>query len=214
MSVKDKLIVLSGGMDSVTLLHLEKKNIKKAVSFYYGQKHSKELYYAQRNCDKLDIPWLTVDIQAVIPTFKSALLKGGEEIPEGHYEDETMKKTVVPFRNGIMLSIAAGIAECNDYGKILIANHAGDHAIYPDCRVEFIAAMSLAINRGTYKDIQIETPFSSLKKRDIALIGKGYKVDYKDTWSCYKGGELHCGKCGTCVERREALNGFDPTEYI
>lgn len=210
---KDKLIIVSGGMDSVTLLHYQANFIKMALSFYYGQKHKKELSYASENCVKLQIPWFSIDISSIVPFMKSSLLITGEDIPDGHYEDEVMKKTVVPFRNGIMLSIATGIAESNDCKSILIGNHSGDHAIYPDCRDEFIHPMRQAILRGTYSNIRLESPYVELTKRQIAQIGKEINVDYSLTWSCYKGGEYHCGACGTCVERKEALEGFDPTIY-
>jgi 7-cyano-7-deazaguanine synthase len=211
--MKDKLIIVSGGMDSITLLHLKKEEIKLAVSFDYGQKHNKELHYALDNCNSLGIPWISINLERITPYLKSGLLKGGEAIPEGHYEDQIMKKTVVPFRNGIMLSIAAGIAESNDCSSVLIANHAGDHAIYPDCRVPFISAMKDAMLMGTYSQVKLEAPFTFMTKRDIGLLGMSIGVDFSRTWSCYKGGDIHCGKCGTCTERKEALEGFDPTEY-
>ena len=124
-----------------------------------------------------------------------------------------MKKTVVPFRNGIMLSIAAGIAESMDCSKLLISNHAGDHAIYPDCRPDFIQSMSDAIRFGTYNKVEILAPFTNLTKREIALKGKEIEVPFENTYSCYNGQEKHCGTCGTCTERKEALEGFDKTEY-
>jgi len=145
--------------------------------------------------------------------FVSDLLQSGGDIPDGHYEDESMKKTVVPFRNGIMLSIAAGIAESMDCNRLLISNHAGDHAIYPDCRPEFINSMSDAIRFGTYNNLEIFAPFTNLTKREIALIGKEINVPFEKTYSCYNGQEVHCGTCGTCTERKEALEGFDKTEY-
>ena len=211
--MKNELIIISGGMDSVTLLHKEKKNIKMALSFYYGQKHSKEIQFAKWNCDNLNIPWHMIDISVLTPFLKSNLLQTGGEIPEGHYEDENQKQTVVPFRNGIMLSIAGGIAESNDCKYVLIANHAGDHAIYPDCREDFIIHMSESMFEGTYKHIQIDAPFTLKTKREIALIGKRLEIDYSKTWTCYKGKEIHCGKCGACTERKEALKGFDNTTY-
>jgi len=208
-----KLIIISGGMDSVTLLHEKKDEIKMAVSFYYGQKHQKELMFATLNCEELNIPHQIIDITNIGNHLKSDLLQSGGEIPEGHYEDSIMKQTVVPFRNGIMLSIAVGIAESNECESVLIANHAGDHAIYPDCRKEFIDAIGKASVSGTYAGIKIESPYVGMSKRDIALRGKELGIDYSKTWSCYKGGDIHCGKCGTCTERIEALEGFDNTEY-
>lgn len=209
----DKLIIVSGGMDSICLLHSKKEEIKIAVSFDYGQKHAKELDYAVSNCNALKIPWISISLATVTPYLKSNLLRTGGEIPEGHYEDLSMKKTVVPFRNGIMLAIAIGIAESNDCKTVLIANHAGDHAIYPDCRAPFISAIRDAAISGTYSQVRVEAPFLHLTKREVAAIGRESGVDFSATWSCYKGGELHCGKCGTCVERKEALAGADPTQY-
>lgn len=148
--------------------------------------------------------------------FKSSLLEGADAIPEGHYEDENMKSTVVPFRNGIMLAIACGLAESRGLKSVFIANHAGNHAIYPDCRATFIASMSESMSYGTYDHIGINAPYTSLTKTQIAAIGKQLGIDYATTYSCYKGGEKHCGKCGTCVERKEALREAgidDPTEY-
>ena len=148
--------------------------------------------------------------------FTSSLLIGGEDIPEGHYADENMKSTVVPFRNGIMLAIAAGMAESRGLKNVMMANHGGDHAIYPDCRPEFVDAMSAAISAGTYEGLKILAPYTNITKTDITVRGKQLGIDYAKTWSCYKGGEKHCGKCGTCVERREALAAAgitDTTEY-
>jgi 7-cyano-7-deazaguanine synthase len=139
------------------------------------------------------------------------------EIPKGHYEEQSMKKTVVPFRNGIMLSIAGGFAESKGASALVIAAHAGDHAIYPDCREDFMRAMGDAIRLGTYAEVDLIRPFISMTKGDIARRGHGLGVDFSKTWSCYVGGETHCGECGTCVERREAflLAGLpDPTAYV
>lgn len=137
--------------------------------------------------------------------FKSSLLSGAEAIPEGHYADENMKSTVVPFRNGIMLSIATGIAESNGLKHVMMANHGGDHTIYPDCRPEFVSAFSAATAAGTYDGVTVEAPYTGITKTDIARRGHALGIDYSETWSCYKGDEHHCGRCGTCVERREAL---------
>ena len=142
--------------------------------------------------------------------------EGADAVPEGHYEAENMKSTVVPFRNGIMLSVACGLAESRKLSKVLIANHGGDHAIYPDCRSEFIRTMAAAMRFGTYEHVGISAPYTGISKSDIARIGKRLGLDYSTTYSCYKGGEKHCGKCGTCVERKEALRDAgieDTTEY-
>ncbi len=204
--MKDSIIVLSGGMDSTTLLHERKNQIALAVTFDYGSKHNaREIECARKNCEMLGIEHLVIPLEFMGKYFKSSLLIGGEEIPEGHYADENMKSTVVPFRNGIMLSIAAGLAESRGLKKVMLANHGGDHAIYPDCRPGFVAAMSEAIKEGTYDGIVIDAPYTNITKSDIARIGKSIGVDYNLTYSCYKGGEKHCGKCGTCVERMEAL---------
>ena len=133
------------------------------------------------------------------------MLSGDDAIPEGNYDDENMRSTVVPFRNGIMLSVAAGFAETHHLRYIMLANHSGDHAIYPDCRPEFVKAMDEAICAGTYDGIHLLTPYTNISKTDIARRGKELGIDYSLTWSCYRGGEHHCGKCGTCNERREAL---------
>lgn len=204
--MKDSVIVLSGGMDSTTLLHERKEQIALAVTFDYGSKHNaREIECARKNCDMLGVEHIVIPLEFMGKYFKSSLLIGGEDIPEGHYADENMKSTVVPFRNGIMLAIAAGIAESRGLKKVMIANHGGDHAIYPDCRPGFVDAMSEAIRQGTYEGIVIDAPYTNITKSDIARIGKRIGVDYNLTYSCYKGGEKHCGKCGTCVERMEAL---------
>jgi 7-cyano-7-deazaguanine synthase len=209
------IILYSGGMDSTVLLHKFKENIKLALSFYYGSKHNeKEFHYAKLNTNKLGIKHLLLDVSNIFNNFDSDLLKKGSEIPEGHYNDESMKRTVVPFRNGILLSIAAGFAESNSYDTILIANHFGDHMIYPDCRKNFIDPMSEAIKKGTWNEVVLSAPFTEITKREIAFIGKDVGVNFSETYSCYKGGEIHCGKCGTCTERKEALLGFDPTKYL
>ena len=215
--MKDSVIIVSGGMDSITLLYEEKDSIALAVTFDYGSNHAKkEISFAKMHCERLGIKHLIIPLQFIKEYFQSSLLQGADAIPEGHYADENMKSTVVPFRNGIMLSIACGIAESNGLKNVLIANHAGDHAIYPDCRANFIAAMSQAMTLGTYEEIAIKAPYTYITKTDIARRGKQLGINYAETWSCYRGGEKHCGRCGTCVERREALRDAgieDKTEY-
>ena len=209
------VLVYSGGLDSTTLLYEYKDSIALAVSFDYGSKHNKrELEYAALNCKRLGIRHLVIPLEFMGKYFKSDLLIGGGDIPEGSYADENMKSTVVPFRNGIMLSISAGLAESYELDAIMLANHSGDHAIYPDCRPEFIEGMAAAVEAGTYNGVKVVSPYCNMTKREIALRGRELGVDYSLTYSCYKGGEKHCGKCGTCVERKEALEGFDPTEYL
>jgi len=203
---KDALIVLSGGMDSTTMLYEYAPTIALAVNFNYGANHNaREAACARENCRRLGIELVEIDLAFMGKYFESSLLSGAEAIPEGHYEDANMRSTVVPFRNGIMLSVAAGLAESRGLKAVMIANHGGDHAIYPDCREEFIKAMSGAIGAGTYEHIELRAPYTNISKADIARRGKGLGVDYSLTYSCYKGGEKHCGRCGTCVERREAL---------
>ena len=203
---KDSILILSGGMDSVTLLYDYQDRIQLAISFDYGSKHnSREIPFAKLHCQRLGIEHLVIPLDFMQRFFQSSLLKGGEEIPEGHYADENMKSTVVPFRNGIMLAIAAGMAESRGLKNVMMANHGGDHAIYPDCRPEFVDAMDRAITAGTYEGVKLLAPYTSLTKTQISLIGKKIGINYAETWSCYKGGVHHCGKCGTCVERREAL---------
>lgn len=215
--MKDSIIVLSGGLDSTTMLYEYRERIALAVSFHYGSNHNdRELAFAKLHCERLGIQHLIIPLDFIGRYFNSSLLAGADAIPEGHYNDDNMRSTVVPFRNGIMLAIAAGLAENNGLQYVMIANHAGDHTIYPDCRPEFISAMDAAIDSGTYNNARILAPYTNITKADIARRGKLLKIDYSETWSCYKGGKVHCGKCGTCVERREALQlaGIDDTtEY-
>ena len=218
--MKKKVVVLvSGGMDSVSALYEAQQvhQVVGALSFDYGSKHNhKEIPFAAYHCQRLAIPHRAIPLNFVGQLFKSDLLKSGGAIPDGHYEEQTMKQTVVPFRNGIMLSIAGGYAESIEAQGLVIAAHAGDHAIYPDCREDFMKAMGDAIRLGTYAQIEILRPFIRSTKADIARRGHELGVDFAKTWSCYKGGATHCGTCGTCVERREAfmLAGLvDPTVY-
>ena len=214
---KDSIIVLSGGLDSTTMLYEYKDRIRMAVSFHYGSNHNdKELACAKLHCERLGIPHLIIPLSFMAEYFESSLLQGAEAIPEGHYDDENMKSTVVPFRNGIMLAVAAGLAETHHLKYVMLANHSGDHAIYPDCRPAFVDAMSAAIEAGTYDGIRIFASYTNITKADIARHGKELGINYAETWSCYKGGEHHCGKCGTCTERIEALRDAgidDPTIY-
>lgn len=204
--MKDSIIVLSGGMDSTTLLYEYQSRIALAVSFDYGSNHNqRELAFAALHCERLGIKHLIIPLDFIHRYFHSSLLSGAEAVPEGNYDDENMRSTVVPFRNGIMLAVAAGLAEDNGLQQIMMANHAGDHAIYPDCRPDFVQAMDEAVHAGTYNGVRLFTPYTNLTKADIARRGKVLGIDYSETWSCYKGGEHHCGKCGTCTERIEAL---------
>lgn len=217
MTQKDSILVLSGGMDSTTMLYEFAPRIALAVTFNYGSNHNaREIECARYNCRKLGIELVEVDLPFVGRLFNSSLLSGAEAIPEGNYDDENMKSTVVPFRNGIMLAIAAGLAESRGLAHVMMANHGGDHAIYPDCRPEFVDVMSRAISCGTYDHITIDAPYTGITKTDIALRGAALGIDYSHTYSCYKGREHHCGRCGTCTERRQAFaaaNLPDPTIY-
>ena len=214
---KDSVIILSGGMDSVTLLYDQQARIALALTFDYGSKHNaREIPFARLHCERLGIEHVVIPLDFMEHYFTSSLLKGGADIPEGHYAADNMKSTVVPFRNGIMLAVAIGMAESRGLKHVMMANHGGDHTIYPDCRPEFVAAMSEAARTGTFPGITLLCPFTSLTKGQIAARGRELGIDYSETWSCYKGGERHCGRCGTCVERREALAEAgisDPTEY-
>lgn len=204
--MKDSIIILSGGMDSVTMLYDYADSIALALSFDYGSNHNaKELPLAAYHCERLGIEHLVIPLGFIKQYFHSSLLSGAADIPEGKYDDLTMRSTVVPFRNGIMLSVAAGMAEDRQLSRILMANHSGDHAIYPDCRPDFVDAMANAVREGTYNSVELFTPYTHLTKTDIARRGKQLGIDYSKTWSCYKGGDKHCGKCGTCQERRQAL---------
>ena len=215
--MKDSIIIVSGGMDSITLLYDKQYEISLAVTFDYGSNHNKrEIEFAKLHCSKLGIEHIIIPLQFIGSYFKSSLLEGKDAIPNGHYEDENMKSTVVPFRNGIMLSIACGLAESRGLKKVLIANHFGDHAIYPDCRATFIESMNEAMAYGTYNNVNIYAPYTNISKTDIARIGHKLGIDYSLTYSCYKGGEKHCGKCGTCVERKQAFKEAginDTTQY-
>lgn len=213
------LVLLSGGMDSVTALHwaAREHEVVGCVSFDYGSKHNHmEIPMAAWHATKLGVKHDVIRLDFVNQLFASDLLQSGGEIPEGHYEADNMKRTVVPFRNGIMLAIACGLAESRGADALVIAAHSGDHAIYPDCREPFMRAMAEAMKQGTYAQIELLRPFIDCDKSEIVRRGAKLDVDYAHTWSCYKGGDIHCGKCGTCVERREAFieaGVADPTTY-
>jgi 7-cyano-7-deazaguanine synthase len=215
-----KVVVLcSGGMDSVAALYwaAAQHTVTAVLSFDYGSKHNhREIPLAAEHAAKLGFPHRTIRLDFIGQLFASDLLQSGGEIPEGHYADDNMKRTVVPFRNGIMLAAAAGFAESAEANGLVIAAHTGDHTIYPDCREDFMAAMGEAMRCGTYAGIQLLRPFIALTKGQIAAAGAKLGVDFARTWSCYKGGGIQCGKCGTCVERREAFQQAglpDPTVY-
>ncbi|MDO8543132.1 MAG: 7-cyano-7-deazaguanine synthase QueC [Opitutaceae bacterium] len=213
------VVLCSGGMDSVTALYWARHahDVVAVLSFDYGAKHNhREIPLAAEHALKWRIRHEVITLDFVNRLFASNLLKRGGEIPEGHYAAENMKQTVVPFRNAIFLSIACGFAESVEAAGLVIAAHGGDHTIYPDCREEFMRAMADAMRLGTYANIQLLRPFIDRAKAEIAAEGARLGVDFARTWSCYKGGAAHCGKCGTCVERREAFAKAglpDPTTY-
>lgn len=212
------LIVLSGGMDSVTLLYEYSTQIALAVSFDYGAKHNaRELPQARLHCERLVIPHITIPLAFMGEYFRSDLLLSGGAIPLGEYDESNIRSTVVPFRNGIMLSIAAGLAESHNLDEVYIANHFGDHALYPDCRSSFVRPMLEAIEQGTTNSVKLRAPYTHLSKGDIARIGAKLGIDYSETWSCYQGGEVQCGQCTTCRERQDAMREagiVDPTPYL
>ena len=214
---KDSVIIYSGGLDSTTLLYEERQRIALAVTFNYGSNHAtREIACARYHCEALGIEHLVIDLAFMKRHFNSSLLSGANLIPDGNYNEENMKSTVVPFRNGIMLSIACGLAESRGLKRVLIANHGGDHAIYPDCRPNFIEAMDKTMQAGTYEGVQLSAPYTLLTKADLVRRGAQLGIDYSQTYSCYRGGEHHCGTCGTCNERKEAFlkAGIpDPTIY-
>lgn len=212
-------VLLSGGLDSTTALHWAKQHhsIQCALAFNYGSNHAAhELACARWQAEHLGVPYHEIDITSISRHLSSALLSGADAIPTGDYATENMTQTVVPFRNGIFLAIAAGIAESNGAQGIVIAAHSGDHAIYPDCREDFMQAMARAIQLGTYAGLDILRPFIHASKGDIAAAGAAMHIDFAHTYSCYRGGDRHCGLCATCRERKEAFRTAgipDPTDY-
>ncbi|MBQ4614870.1 MAG: 7-cyano-7-deazaguanine synthase QueC [Akkermansia sp.] len=212
-------VLLSGGLDSTTALHWAHRHheVVCALSFDYGSNHAaRELACARWQAESLGVPYHEINLRSISAHLESALLQGADAIPTADYAEENLKQTVVPFRNGIFLAIAAGIAESKGAEGLVIAAHSGDHAIYPDCQEEFMAAMSAAISHGTYAHLQILRPFISSTKAEITATGAAFGVDFSHTYSCYCGREIHCGQCSTCRERRAAFTATgipDPTEY-
>ncbi len=214
------LVLLSGGVDSSTALYWahSEHEVVATLSFDYGSNHAaRELACARYQADTLGIPLRGIDLRSLAPHLSSALLSGADAIPAADYAEKNMKQTVVPFRNGIFLAIAAGVAESVGAEGIVIAAHTGDHSIYPDCRESFMQTMQQAIAQGTYAEIQLLRPFISMTKREIVTLGAKLGVDFAHTYSCYCGREIHCGHCATCRERREAFRAAgipDPTSYL
>ena len=206
--MKKALIILSGGLDSTVLAHdIVTRGEKQlaAVSFDYGQKHTCELDCAAKQASLLGIDHQIVALPFIGELFDSALLKNGDELPYGHYEDENMKQTVVPNRNMIMLSIAAGLAISQQRTELFYGAHGGDHAIYPDCRPDFVEAMKSALHLCDWQKLKLHVPYLHDDKAKIVAHGLELGVDFAQTWTCYAGGAQPCGTCGSCVERAEAF---------
>ncbi|PQO31706.1 7-cyano-7-deazaguanine synthase QueC [Blastopirellula marina] len=213
------VVVVSGGMDSATLLYhiLADGHEARAISVDYGQRHVKELDYARQLCEGVGVAHQIADLSAINPIFGNNSLSGRDmEVPEGHYAEESMKQTVVPNRNMLLLSVAIASAAANKFDAVAYGAHSGDHAIYPDCRPEFAEAMDQAARLCDWNPIELWRPFVHMDKGQIAKRGVDLGVPFEKTWTCYKGLERHCGKCGACVERKEAFAAhglLDPTEY-
>lgn len=214
------IVICSGGLDSVTLAHhvAAQHDLCALVSFDYGQRHKKELDFAAICATHLNVPHHILDISAIGGALSGSALTDAIDVPDGHYAEDSMKVTIVPNRNAIMLTIAFGIAAAQDAGAVAAAVHGGDHFIYPDCRPGFIDAFQTMQNHALegYADIKLYTPYVHASKADIVSDGVTHQTPFEATWSCYKGGVHHCGRCGTCVERREAFDiaqVTDPTRY-
>mgnify|MGYP006077320679 CR=1 FL=1 len=213
------ILVHSGGMDSTVLLyHLLDAGVEvKALSIDYGQRHKKELVLAKSVCEKLGVEHRIADLTALTPLLAGSSLTSDDiEVPDGHYAEENMKVTVVPNRNMILLAVATGWAVSTKSDTVSYAAHSGDHAIYPDCREEFAAGMNSVMQLADWHVVKLDRPFVAMTKADVAKRGAELGVPFEETWSCYKGLDLHCGRCGTCVERREAFHlagVIDPTPY-
>lgn len=202
------VVIYSGGMDSYTLLHwaLAEGFEVHALSFNYGQRHRKELDYAKDVTVELGLVHKVVDVTSINTLLQGSSLTSPEmAVPEGHYAEESMKQTVVPNRNMVMLSLAIGYAVSVEADAVMFGAHAGDHAIYPDCRGEFISAIDALAQIANYRPIRVFAPFITKDKGDIAIMGKELGLDYSKSWTCYKGEAKPCGKCGACVERAEAM---------
>ncbi len=212
------VVIYSGGMDSFTLLHkaLAEGHAVHALSFNYGQRHVRELDCARTVCESLGIPHRVIDIRALSEVMAGSALTGEVEVPEGHYEEDSMKSTVVPNRNMILLSLATGYAVTVEAQAVWFGAHGGDHAIYPDCRPEFMEKMDAVCRVANYQPVAIAAPYIRADKGEILAEGLAMGLDYSHTWTCYNGRDKACGRCGSCVERLEAFasNGLrDPLPY-
>jgi 7-cyano-7-deazaguanine synthase len=216
--VSKTVVILSGGMDSTTLLYDRRSRGEEVypISFFYGQKHKREIHVAKQTCNKLGLFYKYLDISALGGIAPSALTRGDIGIPKGGYQDESMKQTVVPNRNMVFLAFATAYAVGLDADTVVYGAHGGDHAIYPDCRPAFVDAMEKAIGLCDYKTIKLLVPYLYWTKEEILRRGLELGVDYSLTWTCYEGGDLACGQCGSCTERLEAFKKVgieDPIKY-
>jgi 7-cyano-7-deazaguanine synthase len=212
------VVIYSGGMDSYTVLNkaMQQGYDVHAVSFNYGQRHSKELLFAKKVCEQHNIEHKVVDISSINQLIGGSALTDDIDVPQGHYQEESMKTTVVPNRNMIMLSMAVGYAVSIEAEAVYFGAHSGDHAIYPDCRTEFVDAMNDVCKIANYQAVEVRAPYLAASKTDILREGLAMDLDYNDTWTCYNGQEKACGKCGACQERLEAFsenNTIDPIDY-
>ena len=216
----ETIVICSGGLDSVSLAHkvAAEHKLRGLLSFDYGQRHAKEVEFAAACAKRLHVPHKIVDIRAIGAALSGSALTDDIDVPDGHYAEETMKLTIVPNRNAIMLTIGFGMAAAEKVDAVAAAVHGGDHFIYPDCRPDFINAFQAMQDQALdgYADVRLYTPYVNGSKADIVTDGARYDTPFAETWSCYKGGAQHCGRCGTCVERREAFHlagVVDPTFY-
>lgn len=214
------IVICSGGLDSVSLAHVlaHKGELVALVSFDYGQRHRKELDFAARAAARLGVPFHLIDMRTIGAALTGSALTDDLDVPDGHYAEETMRITVVPNRNAIMLTIAFGVAAAQGAEAVATAVHGGDHFIYPDCRPAFTDAFQTMQDAALdgYASVRLVTPYVHRSKADIVTDGARVGTPFAETWSCYKGGDIHCGRCGTCVERREAFDlagVVDPTDY-
>ena len=212
------IVVYSGGLDSFTLLNEAIRSGKdvSALSFDYGQKHKKELHFVEKFCAQESIDSKIIDVSSIKELFQGSSLTDEIDIPKGHYEDDSMKSTVVPNRNMILISLALGYAVTKGAEEVWFGAHAGDHAIYPDCRPEFVEKMDSVARIANYSPIAIKAPYITMSKTEILAIGLNMQLDYGLTWTCYEGKDLACGSCGACHERLESFaanNVIDPIKY-
>jgi len=212
------VVIYSGGMDSFTVLNRALHDGKEvfALTFDYGQRHVKEIEYASTVCHSLNISHKVIDISAINQLLAGSSLTDNIDIPEGHYEAESMKSTVVPNRNMILLSLAVGYAVSVGASQVYYGAHSGDHAIYPDCRPEFVLKMNEVCKIANYESVEIFSPYLTVTKSDILTDGLKMGLKYDNTWTCYNGREKACGQCGACQERLEAFRDnivTDPLNY-